>query len=59
MTTFRAVLLDAKEHSENPRPTFMRESIGKWDSGACEENDKRRDEGHLRPGPTVVPFNNR
>jgi hypothetical protein len=26
---------------------------------SCEENNKDRDEGHLRPGPTVVPFNNR
>jgi hypothetical protein len=23
---------------------------------SCEENNKDRDEGHLRPGPTVVPF---
>lgn len=26
---------------------------------SCEENNKDRDEGHLRPGPTVVPFNQR
>jgi len=24
---------------------------------SCEENNKDRDEGYLRPGPTVVPFN--
>jgi hypothetical protein len=26
---------------------------------SCEENNKDRDEGHLRPGATVVPFNQR
>jgi len=24
---------------------------------SCDENNKDRDQGHLRPGPTVVPFN--
>jgi len=130
MTTFRAVPLGVRDHSKNPQPTFMGESIGKWDGDAlvidtvglndrtwldtaghphsdalhvteryqltdanhiaydvtvddakmytrpwsnhrvldrlkpgdrlmeysCEENNKDRDEGHLRPGPTVVPF---
>jgi hypothetical protein len=26
---------------------------------SCKENNKDRDEGHLRPAPTVVPFNQR
>jgi hypothetical protein len=133
MTTFRAVPMNVREHSKNPQPTFLGESIGKWDGDAlvvdtigfndrtwldtaghphsdalhvteryqlmdanhiaydvtvddakiytrawsnhrvldrlkpgdhlmeysCEENNKDRDEGHLRPGPTVVPFNQR
>ena len=24
---------------------------------SCDENNLDRDQGHLRPGPTVVPFN--
>jgi hypothetical protein len=133
MTTFRAVPLGAREHSRNPDPTFMGESVARWDGDtlvvdtiglnertwldtaghphspalhvieryqlvsrnqiaydviiddsnmytrpwsnhrvldrlkpgdhlmeySCEENNKDRDEGHLRPGPTVVPFNPR
>ena len=131
MTTFRAVPLQVTEHSKDPNPTFMGESIGTWDGDtlvvdtiglntrtwldtaghphsdalhvieryrltdasdiayevtvddpkmythpwtnhrvldrlkpgdhlmeySCEENNKDRDEGHIRPGPTVVPFN--
>ena len=34
MTTFRAVPLGAREHSKNPQPKFMGESIGKWDGDA-------------------------
>jgi hypothetical protein len=26
---------------------------------SCDENNRDRDQGHLRPGPTVVPFNRR
>src|ERR1700722_905836 len=34
MTTFRAIPLDGREHSKKIDPTFMGESIGKWDGDA-------------------------
>jgi hypothetical protein len=133
MTMFRSVPMYMREHSKNPDPTFMGESIGYWDKDAlvvdtvglndrtwldtaghphsdalhvieryqmtdtnhiaydvtiddaqmytkpwsnhrvldrlkpgdklmeysCDENNLDRDQGHLKPGPTVVPFNQR
>lgn len=56
MTTFRAVPLGTLEHSKNPEPTFMGESIGQWDGDALviDTWDSTIAPGWTRPGIRTV-----